>query len=321
MRKGLRIGCLLLAFGLLLGCGGATASQPSVSPEPTFTVQAEPTPVPAEEVVAEVVIEPVQTPVPTLPPTPTPSPTPTPTPTPTPSPTPVPTPFGIAWLPDTQTLAYSYPEKLEALGAEIAARREPDRLVAVLHTGDVVGIDVVCGDAVASLQQVHFFDVEALDGFAVVFDAAAVGHFDAGHPSQDVADDAVTLLLVRRHAVVHGVALLVNLLGAHAHLLQLHGLLTDAEIHALRTVGHGAHLLSDAQSCGCDDERVGRRAEREPIVALRVGVGKVEDRSRCFRSDRHIGIDGTMERVGDVAFDDRLRLHLQSQCVLEQDGC
>ena len=138
MRKGLRIGCLLLAFGLLLGCGGATASQPSVSPEPTFTVQAEPTPVPAEEVVAEVVIEPVQTPVPTLPPTPTPSPTPTPTPTPTPSPTPVPTPFGIAWLPDTQTLAYSYPEKLEALGAEIAARREPDRLVAVLHTGDVV---------------------------------------------------------------------------------------------------------------------------------------------------------------------------------------
>ena len=127
-----------------------------------------------------------------------------------------------------------------------------------LHTGDVVGIDVVCGDAVASLQQVHFFDVEALDGFAVVLDAAAVGHFDAGHPSQDVANDAVALLLVRRHAVVDGVALLIYLLGAHAHLLQLHSLRTDTEIHTLRTVGHSAHLLSDAQSCGCDDERVGR---------------------------------------------------------------
>ena len=35
-------------------------------------------------------------------------------------------------------LAFSYPEKLEALGKEIAARREPENLVAVVHTGDIV---------------------------------------------------------------------------------------------------------------------------------------------------------------------------------------
>lgn len=132
MRKRLRIGCLLLAFGLLFGCGGTGTPAPVVEATPAIT------PAPTEEPVEETVIESAETPVPTLPPTPTPSPTPTPTPTPTPSPTPVPTPFGMAWLPDTQALAYSHPDQLEALGAEIAARREPDRLVAVLHTGDVV---------------------------------------------------------------------------------------------------------------------------------------------------------------------------------------
>ncbi len=134
MRNHLRILCLLLTVGMLFGCGNTGTSAPEVETTPLVT------PAPTEEPAEDVVSEPVRqdTALPTLPPTPTPTPTPTSTPTPTPSPTPVPTPFGIAWLVDTQALAYSYPEKLEALGAEIAARREPDRLVAVLHTGDIV---------------------------------------------------------------------------------------------------------------------------------------------------------------------------------------
>ena len=138
MRNKLRGLCLLLAVGFLLGCGGADAANRPAPTEPAPAVSEIDAPAPTEERVEEVVIEPVETLVPTLPLTPVPTPTPTPTPTSTPSPTPVPTPFGIAWLPDTQALAYSYPDKLEALGAEIAARRETDRLTAVLHTGDIV---------------------------------------------------------------------------------------------------------------------------------------------------------------------------------------
>ena len=55
-----------------------------------------------------------------------------------PTPTPAPEPFGILWLPDTQALAYSHPEKLEALGKEIVSRRESENLIAVIHTGDIV---------------------------------------------------------------------------------------------------------------------------------------------------------------------------------------
>ena len=35
-------------------------------------------------------------------------------------------------------MSYEYPEQLTALGKEIAARREPDAIAAVLHTGDIV---------------------------------------------------------------------------------------------------------------------------------------------------------------------------------------
>ena len=133
MRRNLRVVCLLLAVGLLFACGdnGTPVSEATEAPVLTSA----PTEAVAEE---DVIGIPEKTPAPTLPPAPTPTPTPTPSPTPTPTPTPVPTPFGIVWLPDTQGLSYSYPEKLEALGAEIAARREPENLVAVIHTGDIV---------------------------------------------------------------------------------------------------------------------------------------------------------------------------------------
>ncbi len=134
MRKTLCICCMLLAL-LFFAC-----EKPALPPVETAAPSPEPTPVelPDEDVVETIVPE--TTTAPTLPPTPepTPEPTPAPTPEPTPEPTPAPSPFGILWLPDTQLLSYSYPEKLTALGKEIAARREPENLIAVVHTGDLV---------------------------------------------------------------------------------------------------------------------------------------------------------------------------------------
>lgn len=68
----------------------------------------------------------------------TPPPTPVPTPVPSPSPTPVPTPFSMIWLSDTQTLAYQYPDPLDAMGKWIAQNIEKENIRYVLQTGDLV---------------------------------------------------------------------------------------------------------------------------------------------------------------------------------------
>ena len=118
--------CLLLA--LLFGCAfvpreAATGTPPPAPQETTVPTEA-----------------PTATPEPTE--TPTEAPTEAPTATPTPSPTPVPEPFGLAWLPDTQKLTATDKEErlqlLDTLGGEIVSRIGPDRLIGVLHSGDIV---------------------------------------------------------------------------------------------------------------------------------------------------------------------------------------
>ena len=63
-----------------------------------------------------------------------------------------------------------------------------------LHGGDVGGVDVVGGQSVAPLQEVHVLHVEVLDAFAVELDGAALRHLYARHAFQHVTDDTVALL-------------------------------------------------------------------------------------------------------------------------------
>lgn len=126
---------LLLILCLIpIGCGMISAETPTPAPTEMPTAIPTATPPPsAEAIVEEVFIE-----------TPAPTGTPTATPTETPAPTaePEPTPFGLLWLPDTQNYtAGNIPEKLEKLdlfGTEIVSRIEPEHLIGVLHTGDMV---------------------------------------------------------------------------------------------------------------------------------------------------------------------------------------
>ena len=108
------------------------------------TPKAEPTPI-GEATAAPSLMaspSPVRTVIPTASPVPTPAPTPTPSATPEPTATPVPTPFSLIWLPDTQGIVSSDKAFRRAwmgqLGEEIAARIEPENVVCVLHTGDIV---------------------------------------------------------------------------------------------------------------------------------------------------------------------------------------
>ena len=125
--------CLVLAVLLTVSCSTQQAETAEASPSPSIATAA-PTesPVPTSTPIAEL----VQIATPTL------VPTPEPTPTQESTPTPEPTPFGLLWLPDTQMYTAGNIderlEKLNQLGEEIASRIEPENLIGVLHTGDMV---------------------------------------------------------------------------------------------------------------------------------------------------------------------------------------
>jgi hypothetical protein len=113
---------LVLLLVLLLAC----CAQPEPEAEPKEQI--------AESTEVSTAVPTTATPAPTA----KPAPTATAVPTPAPTVTPEPTPFGILWLPDTQTLSYYFPEKLETLGKEIVALRDRENLIAAVHTGDIV---------------------------------------------------------------------------------------------------------------------------------------------------------------------------------------
>ena len=175
-----------------------------------------------------------------------------------------------------------------------------------LHGGHVGGVDVVGGQSVAALQQVHLLHVEFLDGLAVILDAAVVGHLYAGHVLQHVADDAVALLLVGSHEVAERVAVLPYLLRPHGNLLQLHGLFLHAEIEPLRAVGHLFRVAANGQSGGADGHGVGLGGKLQPVVALGVGVGKNQDVARALRGHADVSLHVLALRVGHCALNDGL---------------
>ena len=189
-----------------------------------------------------------------------------------------------------------------------------------LHGGHVRGVDVVGGESVAALQQVHLLDVEFLDALAVVLDAAALRHLDAGHTLQHVADDAIALLLVGSDEVVERVAVLPNLLRTDGYFFQLHILLLHAEVEPLRLVFHDFHLIADGKARGRDGHGVGLRGELQTVVSLRVGVGKAQDIARALRSHGDVSVHRLALRVEHGALDDGL-LCVSRQCCEGEDGC
>ena len=172
-----------------------------------------------------------------------------------------------------------------------------------LHGGHIAGVDVVGGQTVAALQQVHLLHIELLDGLAVVLYLPVVGHLDTRHTFQHIADDAVALLLIGSHEVVHCVALLADLLCLHVDLLQLHVLQLYAEIHPPGMVLHYFHLLADGKSRGGDGQRVGRAFDFQAVVPFAVGVGKTEDIARSFWCCGDVCIHRLSLRIEHSAFD------------------
>ena len=137
-----------------------------------------------------------------------------------------------------------------------------------LHGGHIRGVDVVGGQSVAALQQVHVLHVEFLDGLAIELDGSALRHLDAGHALQHVADDAVALLLIGSDEVVERVAALSDFVGLDRNLFQLDGFLASADVQPLGPVGHDARHVANGHS-GCRHHHgVGLASELQLIVPL-----------------------------------------------------
>ena len=113
------------------------------------------------------------------------------------------------------------------------------RLVIFEHTHrlHIAGLDVARGQSVVASQQVAPFDVEAVDGLALVTDFAICRNVDARDAAYDVFDVAVGLSRERRDAIGEGVTPLVHIVRLHRHFAK--GLCALAELHvlSLRAVG------------------------------------------------------------------------------------
>ena len=105
------------------------------------------------------------------------------------------------------------------------------------HRLHIAGLDVACGQSVVASQQVAPFDVEAVDGLALVTDFAICPNVDARDAAYDVFDVAVGLSRERRDAIGEGVTPLVHIVRLHRHFAK--GLCALAELHvlSLRAVG------------------------------------------------------------------------------------
>ncbi len=133
MKRVVFLGLVLIA--LLMGCDRQPVQLAEAMPQSTATGTAAPTPA----------LTPTLTPAPlsvivTLAPTAAPTATPTamPTPQPTATPTPAPTPFSLAWVPDTQLFAYSFPQQFLTLAERINELRTSENILGVIHSGDLV---------------------------------------------------------------------------------------------------------------------------------------------------------------------------------------
>ena len=177
-----------------------------------------------------------------------------------------------------------------------------------LHRGDVRSVDVIGGQTIAALQQVHIFHVEFLNALAVELDGAALRYLNARHPFQDVTNDAVALLLVGTNGVVQRVAVLAYLIRFHRNLLQFYRFLSRADVNPLRLVRHHPRHIADGHARRCHYHGVCRAFELQLIISLRVRVRKADNAPRPFRRYRDVSIYRLSERVRHDALDNGLSM-------------
>ena len=98
-----------------------------------------------------------------------------------------------------------------------------------LHATHVGGVDVVRGDAITPAEHVFSFDIELVDGGAIVADGAALLYFNARHFLQHIGQRMVVRGGKAGDDVGDRVAALVNAGGADDDLLQRRGLLPEGD--------------------------------------------------------------------------------------------
>ena len=138
---------------------------------------------------------------------------------------------------------------------------------------DVVRRNVARGDGITPAQQIQIFDVELVDGLAVVEDAPVVLHLDARQAFDDVLDAPVRPAAERCHVIQQRVAQRPDGRHLHHHLLQLEGFLAEPHVHRLRGIVHGQRKRRIAHAGEYQAQRLGQRLQLYGVTPLVVGNG------------------------------------------------
>ncbi len=156
-----------------------------------------------------------------------------------------------------------------AVGTDELVQR-PDGLVVLedLDPGDVLSLYVVGSDAVATAEHIHVLDVELIDRFAVVFDFARLGHLDAGHLLQHVADGAVGNVGERSDVVTQRIRMPFDGLRFDRDLANFQLGKRYEEVDRLRPCDDEPGLCRDVEPRDGHDQRIDLGAARNRITPL-----------------------------------------------------
>ena len=177
-----------------------------------------------------------------------------------------------------------------------------------LHGSDILGIDIVGGDAVTALQQVHALHIELRNALSVEFDTTISTNLYAWHAFQDISYHSVTLLTIGGDVIAQRVTILANLLCLDHHLLKLEDFFLGTEGNLLRTIRNSLRMIADCQPGSRNHHRVRIRLKRQLIVTLAVNVRVGKDAARFLISYGNISLDGLTLCIEHRATDDGLSL-------------
>ena len=156
-----------------------------------------------------------------------------------------------------------------------------------LHRRDGFGGKIVRGNAIPAFQQVHSFDIQVADGFALVLHYARLPHRDARHLLQHVCNGDIRFVHKRTDTVVHRIAILPDLIRLHAHLAQVDDFFLDHLVQDCMFVFDRLLHGFDVETGKTDFYRHGIRHELHAILSLRIRQRIRQDLRRFSIGQHH----------------------------------
>ena len=90
-----------------------------------------------------------------------------------------------------------------------------------LYRTDILLMDIVGGDGIATAEHIMSFDIKLIDCLTVIFDFSLIRHLHSRHLLQDISQTLVVGIGKACHIVGDGIAPLSDTWSLHHNILQL----------------------------------------------------------------------------------------------------